>query len=541
MIFKQTKILSIWILGVFFLTQPLSGQEYIQLFNNFRIYPSEVTQTEVFVTVSPVNENNLFASCNTLTFIPFFVSEGIYLSDNGGSSWNGSDSCNGQFIDFHGGDPGIAIDINERFVLTRLGRTPFTGLYSHFSYDRGQSWTSQTSISNDDLERASVSTDFFENSDYKGNTYASWVRFSNPFPIMFSKVSAENEIWTQPISVNSPSNRSAGGDIAVGSNGEVYICWSGVSEQSPFKELYVGFASSNNGGQSWKVNENAFPMNGITGLLTEKGNIRVNGLPNIAVDNSGGQRDGWIYLVTGQKNLPPAGSDPDIILNISTDGGNTWSDAIRVNQDQLNNNKVQYFPAVHVDRFGGLNILYYDDRNTTADSTGVFLSRSMDGGESWKEYEISDHNFNPEAIGGLGQGYQGDNIDLTSTSEMIIPVWMDNSSGNYQIWSANIRFEEIDGMQENTTSIGYNFEVYPVPSGGELSLMLDTQVGGQMIVTLVDLTGNISFQLLKKQIKPGKHIFPLNTGNLGLKDGIYILNINIGGKVGIKKVVLINH
>ncbi len=246
-------------------------------------------------------------------------------------------------------------------------------------------------------------------------------------------------------------------------------------------------------------------------------------------------------MVTGQKNLPPAGSDPDIILNISTDGGNTWSDAIRVNQDQLNNNKVQYFPAVHVDRFGGLNILYYDDRNTTADSTGVFLSRSMDGGESWKEYEISDHNFNPEAIGGLGQGYQGDNIDLTSTSEMIIPVWMDNSSGNYQIWSANIRFEEIDGMQENTTSIGYNFEVYPVPSGGELSLLLDTQVGGQMIVTLVDLTGNISFQLLKKQIKPGKHIFPLNTGNLGLKDGIYLIHINIGGKVGIKKVVLINH
>ena len=47
---------------------------------NFRIYPSSVTQTEVFIVKSPVDENVLFSSCNTLNFIPFFISEGIYPS-----------------------------------------------------------------------------------------------------------------------------------------------------------------------------------------------------------------------------------------------------------------------------------------------------------------------------------------------------------------------------------------------------------------------------------------------------------------------------
>ncbi len=70
---------------------------------NFRIYPSEVIQTEVFITNNPNNSDILFSSCNTLTFIPFFISEGTYTSNDGGTSWQGSDSCSGEPISFHGG------------------------------------------------------------------------------------------------------------------------------------------------------------------------------------------------------------------------------------------------------------------------------------------------------------------------------------------------------------------------------------------------------------------------------------------------------
>jgi hypothetical protein len=72
----------------------------------------------------------------------------------------------------------------------------------------------------------------------------------------------------------------------------------------------MGLASSESGGESWLVSENAFEVNGISGILTQKNNIRVHGLPMIAVDTTGGPRDGWIYIVTTQKNFSPAGSDP---------------------------------------------------------------------------------------------------------------------------------------------------------------------------------------------------------------------------------------
>ena len=261
---------------------------------NFRIYPGNVSQSEVFIVRSPLDQNVLFSSCNTLTFVPFFVSEGIYVSENGGSSWYGNDTCNGDPIQFHGGDPGIAIDKNGTFIITRLGMAPFSGLYSHYSNDNGLTWSSQQAISTDDLERATVASDVESASAFYGRTYAAWVKFASPFPVMFSYTDNGGQSWSSPQQVNNPSHRSAGGDMAIGPNGEVYVCWAGVTESSPFKEILIGFASSVDGGQNWDVTENAFEVNGITGILTDKDNIRVNGLPGIAVDTSEGLTNGWI-------------------------------------------------------------------------------------------------------------------------------------------------------------------------------------------------------------------------------------------------------
>ncbi|MCF8397875.1 MAG: exo-alpha-sialidase [Bacteroidales bacterium] len=496
----------------------------IEVFNNFRIYPSEVTQTEVFIVRSPMNPELLFSSCNTLNFIPFFVSEGIYVSGDGGNSWQGNDTCIGDPISFHGGDPGIAIDKNGSFILTRLGRAPFTGLYSHYSDDKGQSWSNQQVISTDDLERASVSTDAVPASSYYGRTYASWVKFAQPYPVMFSYTDDGAESWSDPVPVNDPPNRSAGGDVTVGPDGEVYVCWAGVTSTSPFKEIYAGFATSADGGQNWQVLENAFPMNGITGILPEKGNIRVNGLPLIAVDSTNATRKGWIYIVTGQKDLPPAGNDPDIILNRSTDGGQTWSEGIRVNQDALNNGKIQYFPAVHVDKFGAVNVLFYDDRNTTSDSTGVFLARSTDGGDTWKEYEISDHNFKPNSIGGLGQGYQGDNIDLTSNDEKIFPVWMDNSSGIYQIWTAPVDFSVIGGVND-ISSTETEISVFPNPFSQETSIRFNLSHPSEIQLRIFNING-VEEAKIEMKGKAGKNHIKWD-GN-ELSSGIYFVQILIG-------------
>jgi len=539
-----SKLSTFLLLSTIILAQNLSKENSLFIGENFRIYPSNVSQTEVFIVTHPSNPNIIFASANTIVFSPFFVSEGIYATTNGGNNWYGSDTCKGQPINLHGGDPGITINKNGTFIVTRRGFSP--GLYSHYSTDFGLTWSNQKTISNDDLERATMTSDVHPTSSFYGRSYSAWVKFAPPFPLQFSFTDDGGMNWSTPAQINNPIQRSAGGDITMGPNGKVYVCWAGVTSVSPFTEDFVGVASSTNGGTNWQVTENAFDMNGINGILTQKGNIRVNGLPNIAVDTTGGPRNGWIYIITTQKNLAPAGGDPDVILNRSTNGGQTWSAGIRVNQDPVNNGKIQYFPAVHVDKQGGLNVIFYDDRNTTSDSSGVFLARSEDGGNNWREFEISDKNFKPLPIGGLGQGYQGDNISITSGNNKLWPIWMDNRTGTYQIWTVPIEISSVDVEQTPETISEFSLEQnYPNPFNP--STKIDFSISAvnanatkqSQLVTLkvYDVLGNEVATLINEEKPAGSYVVEFNA--IDLSSGIYFYQLRAASFIETKKMILI--
>jgi len=539
--FALKNIFSLIMLIVFCETDTYSQNNYKikSIGTNYRIYPGISTQTEVFITTHPLNPSILFSSANTVAFQPaYFVSEGVYATTNAGNSWFGSDTCKGANIQFHGGDPGIAIDKDGRFIITRLARSPLQGLYSHYSTDFGNTWSSQFPITTDFLERASVLTDGDPSSQFFGRTYAAWVRFTPPFPLFTSYTTNGGVSWITPFQVNNPPQRCAGGELAIANGGKLYACWSGVETVSPFAEKYVGFASSTNGGNNWIIDENIFATQGIRGTLPQKQNIRVDGLPRMDVDKSGGVRDGWIYIVTTQKNLSPAGSDPDILFNRSTDGGVTWSQSVRVNQDALNNGKIQYFPAIHVDKFGGINIIFYDDRNTTSDSTGVFLTRSVDGGDTWIEYEISDHNFKPAAIGGLGQGYQGDNIGLTSSNNTLWPVWMDNSSGIYQIWTVPIDLTTLEA--EETENLLTEFELhqnYPNPFNPNTVISYQLAVGSYISLKVYDVLGNEIATLVDEEKSAGIYEVKFHLENL--TTGVYFYQLKAGEFSETKKMMIL--
>lgn len=501
-----------------------------QFAQNYRIYPTSITQTETFITRHPTNPNILFASANTIDLSSGFISEGVYVTTDGGLTWRGNDTCTGAPIDFHRGDPGIAIDKYGNFILIRLGFSP--GLYAHYSTNNGMTWSAQRTIATNDQDRATIASD-----PITGRTYAVWVRFSSPFPVMFAYTD-NAQTWSSPVQINQPLQRGQGGEVAIGPNGEVYVCWAGVINTSPFTEDFVGFAASTDSGRTWRVTENAFDINGIAGTFPTKSNIRTNGLPRIAVDRSGGSLNGYVYIVTTQKNLSPAGSDPDIILYRSTNSGQTWSAGIRVNQDGLNNGKFQYFPAINVDDYGGVNVLYYDDRNTTSDSASVFLSRSLDGGLTWNDYQISDHNFKPQPIGGLGQGYQGDNIGLTSTATTLWPVWMDNSTGIYQLWTSPIELSTLNLTEEQIPVD--NFELYPnYPNPFNPTTTLSFVIGQSSFVTLkiYNALGQEVGILLTEKKQPGKYSVEWDAS--ALPSGIYFCRLSGGNNVSVRKMLLI--
>lgn len=522
--------------------QPANSQSNprMALGEPFRLYPSNVTQTEPFITRHPTNTNILFVTGNTINASNGFISEGIYVSTNRGVSWRGTDTCNGQPIAAHRGDPAIAIDRNGVFILTRLGNSP--GGYSHNSVDNGLNWGSQRTISTNDQDRGALSTDIFPTSPNFGRTYAAWVRFvgSSP-PVFFSYSDNGGTTWAPPAQINSPSLRNQGADIVVGTNGRVYVCWAGVTTVSPFTEDFVGFATSTNGGANWTVTENAFDMNGIQGIFPQKSNIRVNGLPRIDTDKSGGARNGWIYIVTTQRNLPPAGSDPDIILRRSTDNGQSWSAGIRVNRDPLNNGKIQFFPAIHVDDGGGVNVLYYDDRTTASDSANVFLSRSTDGGTSWSDFRVGNRNFKPTPIGGLGQGYQGDNIGIISLGDSLWPVWMDNSSGIYQIWTCPIRISSLTEVSEDVAPKDFELmQNYPNPFNPSTSIRFRVRGSGFTSLKVFDILGREMGTLVNEVKEAGQYEVEFDASQLA--SGLYLYRLSVstsGSFTATKKMLLL--
>ncbi len=530
---------------LFALTMYALPQSFQQLGIDHIIFPSSTTQTEPFITTHPTNPNIIFISANTIKFQPsFFVSEGVYVSTNNGTDWFGSDTCKGSNIQYHGGDPGISITPNGTFILTRLGKIPFTGLFSHYSTDNGITWSNQRAITGDNLERAVTKTDNNSSSSFYGRTYSAWIKYESPYPMMFSytdDITSTGTVWSSPQQINSPTQRGSGGDITIATDGTVYICWAAVANTSPFNELFIGFASSTNGGAQWSVNENIFSVNGIQGTLASKQNIRVNGLPRIAVDKSGGQFHGRIYIITTQKNLSPAGSDPDIILSYSDNKGVTWSSPRRVNNDALNNGKTQYFPAIHIDKLGGVNVLYYDDRLTTNDSAGVMLSRSNDGGQTWNEFLVSDKYFRPEPIGGLGQGYQGDNIDITSAGNKFFPVWMDNSTGVYQLKTSPFDIALVDNRDENVVLNNFVLnQNYPNPFNPSTIISYRLAASSNVALNIYDVLGNEVATLIDNEWKEaGYYNYPLSIINYQLPSGIYFYRLQTGEFVQTKKMIFL--
>ncbi|HQU74551.1 MAG TPA: T9SS type A sorting domain-containing protein [Calditrichia bacterium] len=508
---------------------------------SYRIYPSGTNQSECFLVVHPNDPDILFASANTVDFTTGFISEGIYTSTDGGQNWSGSDTCSGAPINFHNGDPGIAIDANGTFIMTRLGFVP--GLYSHYSTDLGQSWSGQYTIASNDQERAGVAADNQTGSAHYGRTYATWTRFAPPYPVLLA-YTEDGRTWTTPVQVNNPdpSRRGLGGEIAIGPGGEVYLTWARLSETSPYTEDKIGFAASSSGGQNWQISEHAIDINGISGIFPEKANIRVNGLPRIAVDTGNGPRRGWIYIVTTQRNLLPAGTDPDIILYRSEDGGQSWSGGIRVNQDPLNNGSIQYFPVVQVDERGGLNVLYYDDRNTTSDSSSVFLARSLDGGDTWQEYDIAGHHFQPQPIGGLGQGYQGDNIALASSDGTLWPLWMDNSTGHYQLWTNPIAFSVLDIAGREEPAVPGLFSLvgnYPNPFNGQTRITFSLPRTGEVSLAIYNVRGQQVFAKETGPLEAGDHEIGWNPGEGNLPSGVYLFRLGFGGQARAGKMLYV--
>jgi subtilisin-like proprotein convertase family protein len=417
---------------------------------NVRPHPSNLNQQcECYFARSPINQLFMIVANQPIRNTNNYINAGIYFTTDGGLTWNGSDTLPAPASNDQRGDPGPTIDKNGRIIYTHLtSNTNFGGLRgmgANYSTDGGLSYSATFDIEVfSGVDKNLACTDDVPSSPFYGNSYMAYTHLVTSDNGYAARTTNGGVSWQPPVQLTSISTSefAQGHDCKVGANGDVYVIFTKALLVSPFTEDSVGFVKSTNGGVTYSVGPNAYNCNGSRSASFNGWGIRTNGFPRIDVDKSGGPRNGWIYIVTDEINQAPAGSDADVILHYSSNGGTTWSAGIRVNQDALNNGKVQFFPAVRADEYGGVNVIYYDNRNfpPSGDSCSVFVSRSIDGGTTWTDIEIADHHFRPKLLPGINT--MGDYIGITSGNNKIWGCWMDDKTGfagvQFNIWVGSI-------------------------------------------------------------------------------------------------------
>ena len=416
---------------------------------NFRVHPrSAGTQSEVPITVHPLNPNIMYASANTWQGGLFCTA--WYRTTDGGLTWTGNDSMitsGGVFVN-NNGDPAPMIRYDGTMLISYITTAGRMG--ASYSNNNGTNWSSTVSFpgSTTASDKNLSATDGEPNSSFYGRAYTVYTEFSGAYVnrIVSSYSDDGGVTWSAVIPVSpvpSAGHHHQGCDVVVDVYGWVRVVWANCTTNGQNStEDSLGWAESGNGGTSWsdasnhKVNTNGIRTSDL--LTPSNVAIRMNGFPRIATDRTCFSTRDDDYVVMAEKNFAPALDNADIVLMKTPDGGSSWT-RVRVNQNA--SGSYEYCPAVDVDATGAINVVYYSTRNVpTNDSAEIYLSRSTDGGATFTDVKVSDHKFKPVPITGLAAGYQGDYIGITSGGPgKIVPYWCEQgpvSGGRYQAWSA---------------------------------------------------------------------------------------------------------
>jgi hypothetical protein len=157
----------------------------------------------------------------------------------------------------------------------------------------------------------------------------------------------------------------------------------------------------------------------------------------LAWDRTGGSHAGRVYLVYTAE-VKNESDNTDIFVRYSDNNGLTWSQAVRVNDDQTTNS--QFLPKISIDpTTGNLAVAWYDARNDSGaggagDTDGIanddaqfWGSFSTDGGVSFApNLQISAGTSNSH-VSHNGIDF-GDYSGLSFFGGVAHPAWSDNSN-----------------------------------------------------------------------------------------------------------------
>lgn len=361
----------------------------------------------------------------------------------------------------------------------------------------------------------------------QGNIYAFWTSsYSICYPDFFTRSTDAGDSYEDCVSI---PGEPQWGTLVTASDGTLYVA--GLS--------YDGFivsrsTTAQNG--NWPVTWDPYTVVDLDGTTSVGVGPNPEGLLGqtwIGVDNSDGPYSGNVYVlcsVERDSNFDPS----DVMFARSTDGGLTWDDPVRVNQD-LSISNWQWFGTMSVSPDGRIDVVWLDTRdNPGTYLSSLYYSYSIDGGETFSENEKVSESFNPH-LGWPQQNKMGDYFHMISDMDYAHLAWANTLNGEQDVYYTRVNPWFV-GVNENKMGSRLPVTIYPNPAKNEIKVKYRIEKTEDVEIRLFNVLGKEVYSRLEKNLKTEQQHLSINTSFL--REGIYFLHISSGNRSSVTKVVL---
>ncbi len=296
---------------------------------------------------------------------------------------------------------------------------------------------------------------------YDGNIYICWARFPNPTRIMFVRSTDGGMNWSDTLVVGSPAEVEGydAGQFSfplVDAYGNVYVVWQGRVKVDGIWRACQRMAKSTDGGVSFTPSK-AIMINNP--LYSAPGGIDIYNMCAMDADITDGPYRGNIYLAVPDGIDDGVNFNSDILLIKSSDGGDTWSEPVRVNDEPEDLPVYQFHPWLVVNQDGVIIVFFYDQRNDPPyyEKFDTYITFSFDGGETFTQnYRVSDVSSDPgDAYTNIHKdisyqpvdtasatlkplaGLLGEYIGVSAYYDRVHCIWTDTREGDQNVYYSN--------------------------------------------------------------------------------------------------------
>ncbi|MBF6611977.1 MAG: S-layer homology domain-containing protein [Chloroflexi bacterium] len=422
---------------------------------------------ETTIASNPANPLNFLAGANNV---------GRFTTTDGGQTWN-IGTLSG------GGDPAVAFGPTGVAYFAELGNTSTCPDAARVwkSTDGGLTFgpyvnaISDPSPTDHFIDKEWLTTDKSPTSPYSGRLYITASSFHTPPGCDLSNYIDNREVlaystdqgatFTGPIDISDAShNQDQFTNPVAASDGTLYVSYQyqNCTYNCNGQPAYQMLAKSTNGGVSFS------PSITITGQPISYTGASVAGYQYLYAGstNSGFRHNDQAIIgvsPTNPNELYALWSDGrfestfvyqgvtgwhgDIVFTRSTDGGNTWTTPIKINDDNVQG-KDQFFPWLTVGSDGTLHASWMDRRDAPVNGFQYreYYSQSTDGGLTWSPNQaVADVGSTPSSFIG---DYSG--IAVNNDNSRVLPIWTDQRSGQRAYTDVG---RMIGGATATTTSV----------------------------------------------------------------------------------------